>query len=182
MTSSCRLPRSCPLLPVNPHRSRGHRLAAGSEPGRIPSLGGTTRSVAEHPQVTLKLQGLALIFGPTRSRVEPWVRTALSIFGARRCMFASHFPVDRLLWSWDEMLTVLEAVCDGLPEGDRYQFFSGCARREYHLLPDFPSPPAVRDLVGIRELTASPCCRRREFRQEISLSENKSGRKSSARP
>jgi predicted TIM-barrel fold metal-dependent hydrolase len=91
------------------------------------------RSVAEHPQVTLKLQGLALIFGPTRSRVEPWVRTALSIFGARRCMFASHFPVDRLLWSWDEMLGVLEAVCDELPEGDRYEFFSGCARREYRL-------------------------------------------------
>jgi predicted TIM-barrel fold metal-dependent hydrolase len=83
--------------------------------------------------VTLKLQGLALIFGPTRSRVEPWVRTALSIFGARRCMFASHFPVDRLLWSWDEMLTVLEAVCDELPQGDRYEFFSGCARREYRL-------------------------------------------------
>ncbi len=91
------------------------------------------RSVAEHPQVTLKLQGLALIFGPTRSRVEPWVRTALSIFGARRCMFASHFPVDRLLWSWDEMLTVLEAVCDELPKGDRYEFFSGCARRVYRL-------------------------------------------------
>lgn len=91
------------------------------------------RSVAEHPQVTLKLQGLALIFGPTRSRVEPWVRTALSIFGARRCMFASHFPVDRLLWSWDEMLTVLEAVCDELPKDDRYEFFSGCARREYRL-------------------------------------------------
>ena len=77
--------------------------------------------------------GLALIFGPTRSRVEPWVRTALSIFGARRCMFASHFPVDRLLWSWDEMLTVLEAVCDELPQGDRYEFFSGCARREYRI-------------------------------------------------
>jgi predicted TIM-barrel fold metal-dependent hydrolase len=46
---------------------------------------------------------------------------------------ASHFPVDRLLWSWDEMLTVLEAVCAELPKGDQYEFFSGCARREYRL-------------------------------------------------
>ena len=46
-------------------------------------------------------------------------------------MFASHFPVDRLLWSWDEMITVLEAVCDGLPRATDSS--SGCARREYHL-------------------------------------------------
>jgi len=86
-----------------------------------------------HPQVTLKMQGLALIFGPARARVEPWVRSALNIFGAGRCMFASHFPVDRLLWSWQELLDVLRAVCSDFSESDRYEFFAGCARRQYRL-------------------------------------------------
>jgi predicted TIM-barrel fold metal-dependent hydrolase len=91
------------------------------------------RVVAEHPQVTVKMQGLALIFGPDRNRIETWVRTALEIFGARRCMFASHFPVDRLLWSWEEMLAVMQAICDWLSEDDKDEFFAGCARREYRL-------------------------------------------------
>jgi len=91
------------------------------------------QAVAVHPQVTLKMQGLALIFGPARARVEPWVRSALNIFGAERCMFASHFPVDRLLWSWEELVDVLRAVCSDFSESDRYEFFAGCARRQYRL-------------------------------------------------
>ncbi len=89
--------------------------------------------VASHPNVTLKLQGLALVFGPTRAAVEPWVRTALEVFGPRRCMFASHFPVDRLLWSWPDLLRVLRSVTADLSGTERHEFFAGCARREYHL-------------------------------------------------
>lgn len=89
--------------------------------------------VAAHPNVTLKMQGLALIFGPSRESVEPWVRGALEIFGAGRCMFASHFPVDRLLWSWSELLQVLHSITRNMSDSDRYEFFAGCARREYRL-------------------------------------------------
>ena len=89
--------------------------------------------VAAHPNVTLKMQGLALIFGPSRASVEPWVRTALEIFGPGRCMFASHFPVDRLLWSWSELLQVLNSITGDLSDTDRSEFFANCARREYRL-------------------------------------------------
>lgn len=102
---------------------------------------GRLEAVAAHPNVTLKMQGLALIFGPTRSGVEPWVRAALDSFGPSRCMFASHFPVDRLLWSWPELLEVMRSVTTHVSETDRHEFFAGCARREYHLDPENLVPP-----------------------------------------
>ncbi len=90
-------------------------------------------AVAQFPNVTLKLQGLALLFGPSQDQVAPWVRTAIDIFGAQRCMFAAHFPIDRLRWSFDDLIGTLLAVVDGLPREDLQAFFSGCARREYQL-------------------------------------------------
>ncbi len=83
--------------------------------------------IAAHPNVRLKMQGLALIFGPTRHQAEPWVRSTLEIFGADRCMFASHFPVDRLLWSGSALVQVLQAVTSNLSEAERRDFFAGCA-------------------------------------------------------
>jgi len=89
------------------------------------------RSVAEHPQVTLKLQGLALIFGPTRSRVEPWVRTALSIFGAQRCMFASNFPVDAMHGTYDELYGAYDGATAHLDAETRDKLFAANAERLY---------------------------------------------------
>jgi hypothetical protein len=67
-------------------------------------------AVSQFPNVTLKLQGLALLFGPSADAVAPWARAAVQIFGPQRCMFAAHFPVDRLLWSYDELIRTLLAV------------------------------------------------------------------------
>jgi predicted TIM-barrel fold metal-dependent hydrolase len=90
-------------------------------------------AVAQFPNVTLKLQGLALLFGPSQDKVAPWVRTAIEIFGVQRCMFAAHFPIDRLLWSFDDLIqTLLDALHD-LSSDDLQAFFSGCASREYQL-------------------------------------------------
>jgi hypothetical protein len=81
--------------------------------------------------VTLKLQGLPLLFGASADRMEPWVRSAVRIFGPQRCMFAAHFPIDRLLRSYDELIQALLAILDDLTGGEREAFFSGCAVREY---------------------------------------------------
>ncbi len=89
--------------------------------------------ISAHPTVTLKMQRLALIFGPSGDQVKPGVHSALEIFGADRCMFASHFPVDRLLWSWSELMQVLQAVTSNLSEPERRDLFAGCARRTYRL-------------------------------------------------
>ncbi len=91
------------------------------------------QAVSEFPNVTLKLQGLALLFGPSADEFGPWVRAAVEIFGAHRCMFAAHFPVDRLLCSFDELIDGLLAVLGGLGAEELAEFFAGCAIREYCL-------------------------------------------------
>lgn len=88
---------------------------------------------ASHPNVTLKLQGLALLFGPSREAVEPWVRRAVATFGAERCMFATHLPVDGLLWSVDDLVDALSGALADLTDVERDAFFVGCARRQYGL-------------------------------------------------
>jgi predicted TIM-barrel fold metal-dependent hydrolase len=90
-------------------------------------------AISQFPNVTLKLQGLALLFGTTPDKLQPWVRAAIQIFGPQRCMFATHFPVDRLLWSYDELILTLLPVLSDLTAEEQQAFFSGCATREYQL-------------------------------------------------
>jgi predicted TIM-barrel fold metal-dependent hydrolase len=91
------------------------------------------RAISEFPNVTLKLQGLALLFGPSADEFGPWARAAVEIFGADRCMFAAHFPVDRLLCGFDELVGGLLAALEGLGAEELAAFFAGCAIREYQL-------------------------------------------------
>lgn len=98
-------------------------------------------AASELSNVVLKLQGLALLFGPDRDAVEPWVRTAVQVFGADRCMFATHWPVDRLIWSFDDLLSTLLAILHDQSADQRAAFFGGSARRAYGLTVDGAPPP-----------------------------------------
>jgi predicted TIM-barrel fold metal-dependent hydrolase len=91
------------------------------------------KAVSQFPNVTLKLQGLAVILGPSQDAIGPWVRTAVRIFGANRCMFATHFPVDRLLWNFDELVQAVLDVMRELGAEEQQAFFSGCTVRKYRL-------------------------------------------------
>lgn len=65
------------------------------------------RALAECPNAMLKISGLGLPGQPWRvSDNAPVVREAIALFGVRRCMFASNFPVDGLV-------TTLSALFDG---------------------------------------------------------------------
>jgi predicted TIM-barrel fold metal-dependent hydrolase len=90
-------------------------------------------AVSQFPNVTLKFQGLALLFAPSTEILRPWVRTAIDIFGPYRCMFASHFPIDQLLWRFRDLLSCTDAIISDLSSEDRASFFSGCACRVYRL-------------------------------------------------
>ena len=89
------------------------------------------RAVSQFPNVTLKLQGLALIFGPSVDALGRRVRAAVEIFGPQRCMFAAHFPVDRILWSFEDLVEALLTILGDLSPEDSQAFFSGCAQRVY---------------------------------------------------
>jgi predicted TIM-barrel fold metal-dependent hydrolase len=88
--------------------------------------------VSQFQNVTLKFQGLALLFGPSTERLRPWVATAVRIFGASRCMFASHF-VDGLICSFRDLVDSLLAILSDLTGEERSGFFSGCAIEQYGL-------------------------------------------------
>jgi predicted TIM-barrel fold metal-dependent hydrolase len=92
------------------------------------------RAVSEFPNVVLKLQGIALILGTSLTAIGPWIRMAINIFGARRCMFASHYPIDHLLWDSQTMVSTMQAALADLSAEERADFFGETARRVY-----FPS-------------------------------------------
>ena len=92
------------------------------------------RAVSEFPNVVLKLQGIALIFGTSLEVIGRWIRMAISIFGPRRCMFATHYPLDHLLWDSQTMVSTVQAALGDLSAEERADFFGETARRVY-LLP-----------------------------------------------
>ncbi|WP_370182418.1 amidohydrolase [Rhodococcus wratislaviensis] len=90
-------------------------------------------AVSQFPNVVLKLQGIALIFGTSPEAISRWVRAAISIFGAGRCMFASHYPIDHLLWDTETMVSTVQAALGDLPSTEQALFFGETARRVYRL-------------------------------------------------
>lgn len=72
------------------------------------------RTVAEQPNVALKISGLGLAGRPWRAAENiPLIRDAIVIMGWERCMFASNFPVDGLVATFDQVAgAFLDAIAD----------------------------------------------------------------------
>jgi predicted TIM-barrel fold metal-dependent hydrolase len=91
-------------------------------------------TVAREPNVALKISGLGL-------RAEPWrreanaaiVRDAVSIIGVERCMFASNFPVDSLVGSFDAIFSGFKAIVADLPIAAQSKLFHDNAMRVYRI-------------------------------------------------
>ena len=85
-------------------------------------------------RVHCKLSGLAM---PLRSTaveaLAPWLEPAIEVFGVDRCFFASNFPVDAVVGTFDELYATFDAVTAGLDEADRNKLFAANAERLYRL-------------------------------------------------
>jgi len=85
-------------------------------------------------RVHCKLSGLAM---PLRSMathaLAPWLEAALDAFGVERCLFASNFPVDAVVGSFDELYATFSAVVAGLDPESRDRLFAANAERVYRL-------------------------------------------------
>jgi predicted TIM-barrel fold metal-dependent hydrolase len=66
---------------------------------------------------------------------RPVVLDAIRIFGVERCMFASNFPVDRLVGEYATIFGGFLAITGHLPEADRRLLFHDNALRYYRLQP-----------------------------------------------
>jgi predicted TIM-barrel fold metal-dependent hydrolase len=91
-------------------------------------------TVAAQPNVSLKISGIGLRGEQwSMEKNAPIVRDAIRIFGADRCMFASNFPVDGLVGSFDTIFSGFKATVADLPEAQQRALFHDNAKRIYRL-------------------------------------------------
>ncbi len=102
------------------------------------------RRLAACPNVAVKISGIGVPGQPWASESTLWiVRTAVILFGAHRCMFASNFPVDSLCARYTDILEGCREALAEFPEAEQQAFFAGSARRVY-ALPEPNRPGAAR--------------------------------------
>ena len=89
--------------------------------------------LAALPQVECKLSGMVTEAGRTVQQLQPYANHVLQVFGARRVMWGSDWPVVRLAADYTAWLDASEALLAGLDGAQRAAVFGGNARRFYRI-------------------------------------------------
>lgn len=119
----------------------------GRQDERFATWAGAIRELAQCPNVTVKLGGLAMPFcalgdlGPdTRAPsavladlFRPYVETCIDAFGAPRAMFESNFPVDRWGADYATLWNAFKRLAAGCSADEKHELFAGAAARFYRL-------------------------------------------------
>lgn len=99
------------------------------------------KALAAHEHVHCKISALMAHRQPwTLESNRPIIDEAIDIFGVHRCMFASNFPVDSLLGSWDYIYSGFKRAVAHRPKADQIALFAGNANRFYRLDVDLDAP------------------------------------------
>lgn len=92
--------------------------------------------LAEWPNVQVKVSGLGQVRQAWRAKDNAWiVREVIAMFGTRRVMFASNFPVDSLCGSFDVIYNGFKSIVADLPTADQERLFYSNAQRVYRCEP-----------------------------------------------
>jgi predicted TIM-barrel fold metal-dependent hydrolase len=109
-------------------------LPADRSPEGLAGWRRALETIAARPNVALKISGLGRVGQPwTVAANGPVIRDAIAIFGVDRCMFASNFPVDGLVGSFDEIYGGFFASVADRSVADRHKLFHDNAVRLYRL-------------------------------------------------
>ncbi|TMA35839.1 MAG: amidohydrolase [Deltaproteobacteria bacterium] len=129
----------------------GTPLGIAAYAGKLESRFGTwresIRTLAECPNVSVKLGGLAMPFAgfatfnasPRASSEtlardwKPYVEACIEAFGADRCMFESNFPVDSLTCSYATLWNAFKHLATRYSADEKTALFTGTAGRVYRL-------------------------------------------------
>lgn len=71
---------------------------------------------------------------------RPYVETCLELFGPRRCMFESNYPVDKAMYSYRTLWNAFKRLTSELSADERSALFAGTAQRVYGLDPALTLP------------------------------------------
>jgi len=90
--------------------------------------------LAEQPNVKVKISGIGEAgHAWSVDRQRGVVRDVIRIFGVGRCMFASNFPVDRMVGSFATIFNGFLEITEDLSDSDRRQLFHDNAAETYGL-------------------------------------------------
>ncbi|MFS2035628.1 amidohydrolase family protein [Polaromonas sp. CT11-55] len=138
------LPRHLPALQAmaQRHPSLSVVIDHAAKPeialGRLEPWRGHMAALANLPQVYCKLSGLLTEAGahPTAQALGPYVDHVLKVFGVRRLIWGSDWPVLELAADYPGWLAMARALCRAHPDMDdagMAAIFGGNARRLYYL-------------------------------------------------
>lgn len=132
----------------------GGPLACGPYAGKRQEMFAPWRAglaeLARLPNTRIKLGGLGMVVGgfdfqehsdPPHSEQlarawRPYVETAIDLFGPKRAMFESNFPVDKGMYSYRAFWNACKRLVTGGSQDERARLFSGTAIEVYRLPAD----------------------------------------------
>lgn len=99
-------------------------------PGQLDGWQAAMAEPARCANVAVKISGLGNLDTATQRRV---IGTVLHLFGTRRAMFASNYPVDRLRASYDAIYQSFDEATRGMSAAERRDLFHDNAVRIYRM-------------------------------------------------
>ena len=142
--------RAVPDLPIVLNHL-GAPLGVGPYTGKrddvFKAWSGAMKNLSACPNVHMKLGGLAMVImgfdfhklaTPPSSQTiaqawSPYLQTAIELFGAKRCMFESNFPVDKSMTSYPVLWNAFKRVAAGASASDKAWLFRETANSFYRL-------------------------------------------------
>jgi predicted TIM-barrel fold metal-dependent hydrolase len=92
------------------------------------------RQLAACPNIAVKLCGYGMVDTIwTVDSIRPFVLQPIEWFGLERSMFASNFPVDRLMASYDRLWDAYRDISAGFSSAEKELLFAKNAERVYRI-------------------------------------------------
>ena len=109
-------------------------LPADRSPDGLAGWRKAMRGLAQAPNVMVKISGIGRPEAPwTVESNRQIVLDTIEAFGPERCMFASNFPVDGVIASYDTIIGGFKTIVADFPLAERRALFHDTAKRVYRL-------------------------------------------------
>ncbi|MBI5128626.1 MAG: amidohydrolase family protein [Rhodopseudomonas palustris] len=91
-------------------------------------------ALADCPNVNVKLSGLGTFEHAYRyETVAPIIKETVGLFGAKRCLFGSNFPIEKLWTDYASLYATFRKAIDYLPEPEQQDVLFNTAARLYRI-------------------------------------------------
>lgn len=109
-------------------------MLVDTEPATVEEWTRGMRLLAEQPNVVVKLTGQGtFVHRVDQELIDLVTGTSLELFGSRRCMWGSNFPVEKIWTDLPALVAAWRRTLAPYPADVRHDVFAGTARRVYAL-------------------------------------------------